>query len=88
MGEVHCLGPLFIWTEMAASSRIQSLTRKMSGIAVQITYSPGEGTINEEGSQGRTLFTLSWELTPGHLLETESNHFIISYLFQLPVFLN
>lgn len=37
-------------------------------------------------NQGRTLFTLSWELTPGHLLETESNHFIISYLFQLPFF--
>lgn len=53
MGEVHCLGPLFIWTEVAASSRIQSLTRKLSGIAVRITYSPFEGTINEEGRQSR-----------------------------------
>ena len=38
-------------------------------------------------TQGRTLFTLSWELTLGyvhHHMETELDHFILSFLSQLP----
>lgn len=54
-------------------------------VAVQITYGPTEVPLTRKAdNQGRILFTLSWELTPGYLqVETEPNHFIISCLFQL-----
>lgn len=63
-------------------------TRKLSGVAVQITYGPTEVPLTRKtDNQGRILLTLSWELTPGYLqVETEPNHFIISYLLQLPFY--
>lgn len=57
-------------------------TRKLSGVAIQITYGPTEVPLTRKAdNQGKILFTLSWELTPGYLqVETKPNH--LSY----PVF--
>ena len=65
-------------------------TRKLSGVAIQITYGPTEVPLTRKAdNQGKILFTLSWELTPGYLqVETKPNHFIISCVFQLPFLWN